>query len=328
MVNMFIKSGLVILIILFGLHLQGQQLPVYSQYTFNKFLLNPATAGSDGYTTISVVAREQWVGFKGTPKTHAVTIDSRLLRNSFISKNVSVRRKQRLSSRSGRVGWAAHVFNDHTGPLDRTGIEGTYAYHITIKEGQLSFGLSGVFYQFRLNKDKVITGDDVYDDLIDGINGTLYIPDANFGAYYTSENIYGGISVMQLFQSSIQFGNKNEGDYKLKRNYNLLAGYYYNISNSFAIEPSVLLRIPSSSRALLEINSKVYYKNNYWGGLSYRTKDAFIIFLGAKFSKYFVGYAFDYNFSALGRQTYGSHELMVAIKFGDTARRYRWLNTY
>jgi len=100
-----------------------QQAPNYSQYTFNKFLINPATAGYEGYTTISLVAREQWIGFQGTPKTHSLSIDSRLLRNSFISKNASVRKKKRLSSRSGRVGWAANVFNDHTGTLDKTGIE-------------------------------------------------------------------------------------------------------------------------------------------------------------------------------------------------------------
>jgi len=28
------------------------------------------------------------------------------------------------------------------------------------------------------------------------------------------------------------------------------------------------------------------------------------------------------------KHTFGSHELMAAVKFGDTARRYRWLNTY
>jgi type IX secretion system PorP/SprF family membrane protein len=328
MVYNYTKTGLLLALLILTNLIKAQQLPVYSQYTFNKFLLNPATAGSDGYTTISVVAREQWVGFKGTPKTHAVTIDSRLLRNSFISKNVSVRKKQRLSSRSGRVGWAANVFNDHLGPLDRTGVEGTYAYHLAIKEGQLSFGLSGVFYQFKLNKDKVVSGDNEYDDLIDGIKGTLYIPDANFGAYYTSEKLFGGVSVMQIFQSSIQFGDNTTGEYRLKRNYNLLAGYYISASRSIAIEPSVLIRVPTSSKAQLEINTKVYYKDNYWGGLSYRTKNALIFYCGAKFDRYYVGYAFDYNFSALGRQTYGSHEFMAAIKFGDTARRYRWLNTY
>lgn len=308
--------------------LGAQQLPVYSQYTFNKFLLNPAAAGSDGYTTVSLVAREQWVGFKGTPKTHALTIDSRLLRNSFISKNVSVRKKKRLSSRSGRVGWAAHVFNDHFGELDRTGVEGTYAYHLAIQEGQLSFGLSGVFYQFKLNKDKVVLADDIPDPLLDGIKGTLYIPDANFGAFYTSATIYGGVSVMQIFQSSIQFGDNNGSEFRLKRNYNLLAGYYYNINDVIAVEPSFLVKIPTSSKAQLDINAKVFYKDNYWAGLSYRTGSAMVIFLGAKFDRYYVGYAFDYNFSPLMKHTFGSHEFMAAVKFGDTARRYRWLNTY
>jgi type IX secretion system PorP/SprF family membrane protein len=318
-----------LLLLMSSLWLEGQQLPVYSQYTFNKFLVNPAAAGSDGYTTLSVVAREQWLGFKGTPKTHAVIMDSRILRNSFIAKNVSVRRKKRLSSRSGRVGWAGHIFNDQAGPLGRTGVEGTYAYHIPVKTGQLSFGLSGVFYQFRLNKDKVYLGDDEYDPLINGIKGTLYIPDANFGAYYSSEKIYGGFSVMQIFQSSIQFGNQEgSSEYRLKRNYNLMAGYYYQLNEALAIEPSILMKIPTSANPQLDINVKINYKANYWGGLSYRTSSAMIIYGGLRFDRYLVGYAFDYNFNALGYRTYGSHEFMLAIKFGDTARRYRWLNNY
>jgi len=28
------------------------------------------------------------------------------------------------------------------------------------------------------------------------------------------------------------------------------------------------------------------------------------------------------------RITYGTHELTVALKFGDSARRYRWLDRY
>jgi len=308
--------------------LKSQQLPVYSQYTFNKFLLNPATAGVDGYTSISLVAREQWVGFEGTPKTHAITIDSRLLRNSYISKNVNPRKKKRLSSRSGRVGWAAHAFNDHTGPLDRTGVEGTYAYHLGLDKGQLSFGLSGVFYQFRLNKDKVTLGDDLNDPLIDGMRNAIYIPDANFGVYYNSSGLYGGVSVMQIFQSSIQFGDNNGSEYRLKRNYNLMGGYQYRINETFTVEPSFLLKIPTSTKAQLDLNARVYYKEDYWAGLSYRTGNAMIVFIGARFDRYFIGYAFDYNFNSLMKYTYGSHEFMAAVKFGENARRYRWLNTY
>jgi type IX secretion system PorP/SprF family membrane protein len=308
--------------------LNAQQFPEYSQYTFNKFLLNPAAAGSDGYTTVSLVAREQWIGLKGTPKTHALTIDSRVLRNSFISRHLSVRKKKKLSSRSGRVGWAAHVYNDHTGPLDRTGLEATYAYHLNLDEGQLSFGLSGVFYQFHLNKDKLITSSDNYDQILDGNKGVLYVPDANFGVFYKNANLYAGLSVMQIFQSSIQFGDNNTSQYSQKRNYNFLAGYMYKINTDFMLEPSFLLKVPTGTKPQLDVNARVYYKENYWMGLSYRTGNAMIIFLGARFDRYFIGYAFDYNFTPLMSHTYGTHEFMVAVKFGDTARRYRWLNTY
>ncbi len=308
--------------------MQGQQLPVYSQYTFNKFLLNPAIAGSDGYTSISLVAREQWVGLKGSPKTHAVTIDSRLLRNSFISKNLSIRKKRRHSSRSGRVGWAAHVFNDHMGTLDRTGLEGTYAYYLNLDEGQLSFGLSGIFYQLRLNKDKVIMSDDDHDNLIDGNKGTIYIPDGNFGVYYKTASFYAGASVMQIFQSSIQFGDNTYDDYQLKRNYNLMAGYIFPVSDNFIVEPSFLLKIPTASKPQFDLNTTVHYKEDYWAGLSYRSGNAMIVFFGVRFDRYYFGYAFDYNFNPLMNHTYGTHEFMATIKLGDTARRYRWLNTY
>jgi hypothetical protein len=47
--------------------LHAQQMPAYSQYTFNGFLLNPAVAGSEGYTAINVTSREQWSGFCELP---------------------------------------------------------------------------------------------------------------------------------------------------------------------------------------------------------------------------------------------------------------------
>jgi len=43
----------------------AQQLPLYSQYLYNKFLINPAVAGSDGFTSLNITAREQWVGYSG-----------------------------------------------------------------------------------------------------------------------------------------------------------------------------------------------------------------------------------------------------------------------
>ena len=53
--------------------LYAQQLPQYSQYMMNKFLINPAVAGSEGYTSFNLTAREQWIGLQhGVGKHFAV----------------------------------------------------------------------------------------------------------------------------------------------------------------------------------------------------------------------------------------------------------------
>jgi len=45
----------------------AQQVPMYSQYIMNGFLINPSFAGRDGYTTVNLTVREQWVGMAGRP---------------------------------------------------------------------------------------------------------------------------------------------------------------------------------------------------------------------------------------------------------------------
>ncbi|MBN2350776.1 MAG: type IX secretion system membrane protein PorP/SprF [Bacteroidales bacterium] len=307
----------------------GQQLPLYSQYSLNSFLLNPAAAGAEGFTTLNLMAREQWVGFKGTPKIHSLSIDSRILRKSFISKDESVRKRKRLNSRSGRVGWGAHIFNDHNSLIDRTGIEGTYSYHIPLGPGQLSMGLTGTLYQTRLAEDKVILSDDVPDYLITGSRNSFFIPDASVGVFYNQKGLFGGFSIAQLFQSSLQFGNAGSGDYKLKRHYYIMAGYRdYSISDNFLLSPTTLLKFPEGNAAQMDIQAKLTYMDNYWAGLGYRTSNTLVFFAGLMVDKYYFGYAFDYNLSSIMKQTFGSHEIYLAIRFADSARRYKWLNEY
>lgn len=331
-INHFLKRILLIItgvisFVIYSTELSAQQLPIYSQYNFNKFLVNPANAGYNGYTSINLVAREQWAGFEGAPRTHAITVDSRILPNSYIEKDVSVRKKKRMSTRSGRVGWAAHVFNDHTGPLDRTGLEGTYSYHLSLADAQLSFGLSGMLYQFRLNREDVVLSGDSYDPLLNDFSGKAYIPDASFGVFYTTPKFHGGVAAQHLLQSSVQIGDRIE-DYRLYRNYNVTAGYVMYVGDRVSIEPSFLLRLPERSKPQMDLNADISFNEKFWAGLSYRTGNAMIIFLGARIDRYFIGYSFDYNFNELISHTYGSHEFMAAVRFGTNARRYRWLKAF
>jgi hypothetical protein len=108
------------------------------------------------------------------------------------------------------------------------------------------------------------------------------------------------------------------------------------------LEPSVLLKMTDKFVSQIDVNARVIFNKQYWAGLSYRTGGSYslsdesisgvgssiIIMGGIKVDKYYFGYSFDYTLSAIGKRTWGSHEFTIAAKFGDTARRYRWLNRY
>ena len=139
----------------FLLNVNAQQVPLYSQYVLNGFLLNPAVAGSEGYTAVNLTAREQWIGFNNGPGTYALSFQTRILKKSYISRGSSVRKRQQHGSRGGNVGVGGYIFNDRNGAVERSGFKGTYAYHLNFQQSQLSFGLSLVAYQFRLDEELI-----------------------------------------------------------------------------------------------------------------------------------------------------------------------------
>jgi len=321
---------------------QAQQLPVYSQYMMNAFLLNPAVAGHEGYTAINVTAREQWLGLKDAPGTYSASVQTRLLRNSFISRSSSIRKRQRVMSRSGRVGYGLYAFTDMAGAFNRTGVQGTYSFHIQLPASQLSFGVSLTGYQFRIDEDKMrlLYADD---QLLFETRKSALIPDANFGIYYTNAHLYAGLSAMQLFQSRLKLGADKDGPgFRMVRHYFIIAGYRFEVSRDLLLEPSFLFKTAEKFIAQVDVNVKAYLGENYWAGISYRSGGSYsiveeslqgkgsaaILMAGVKVDRYYIGYAFDYIFNAIGARTLGSHEIMAAVKFGDNARRYRWLNRY
>lgn len=314
-------------ILLAGITVNGQQLSLYSQYTFNGFLINPAIAGSEGYTAVNLTAREQWLGIPNAPKTHAISFQTRFLKDNYISRNLAVRKRIRRGSRSGRVGLGVYAYNDKSGLIDRTGISVTYGYHIQLRNSQLSLGLSLNAYQFKINSDAIVVNDE-QDLLIDGSRKRLFIPDANFGAYFVNKNMYAGLSVSDMLQSALRLSAPGAVEYKLNRHYYLVSGFKYNVSRSVTLEPSFLLKATNNGAFQLDIGSKVYIDENYWVGMSYRTGSALIFLCGLKVDKYYFGYAFDYTLSNIMSHTYGTHEFVAAVKFGDNARRYRWLNRF
>jgi type IX secretion system PorP/SprF family membrane protein len=311
--------------------ISAQQFPLYSQYTMNGFLLNPSYAGSDYYTTFGLTVREQWLSLPNAPSTYAAAFQTRILNDSYITKSTAVRKKIDRPTKGGRVGVGGYLFSDHNGIMHRTGLQLAYAYHLPIGiDQQLSFGLSLSAYQYFVDIAGAVMPDDVQDDLLNNYDQVVYIPDANFGVSYMTRNYYAGFAMTNLFRGALMIGNGGENGRSELGHYFLTGGIRLYPGVDWIIEPSIMLK--SSDMIFksfqVDLSGRVYYKDDYWLGLSYRTGDAIVMLAGLKVDRFYIGYAFDFTMSEIRSYTFGTHELTVLARFGDSPRRYRWINKY
>ena len=330
----FLKNilTLIILSLLYGTA-EAQQVPMYSQYIMNGFLINPSFTGRDGYTTVNLTVREQWVGLDQAPGTYAASFQTRILKNSYISKATSVRKKTVLPTKGGNVGLGGYVFNDQNGIMRRTGMQFAYAYHIQMGQtssypNYLSFGLALTAYQFAVNTEGLIFDPD--DPLLNNFDRSVFIPDFNFGASWTTSKYYVGFAMTNLIRGQLIFADTTETGRTELGHYFLTGGIKFTLAPDWTLEPSAFIK---SSDMLfkslqMDLTTRIYYKEDYWAGLSWRTGDAIVLMMGLKYDRFYFAYATDFTLTDIRKQSFGTHELTVAVKFGESARRYRWINAY
>jgi type IX secretion system PorP/SprF family membrane protein len=322
----------VILSFIFGTAI-AQQVPMYSQYIMNGFLVNPSFAGRDGYTTVNLTVREQWVGMAGSPSTYAASFQTRILKNSYISKSTSVRKNIVKPTKGGRVGLGGYLFNDNNGIMRRTGGQVAYAYHIPMgpkddSPNTLSFGLALTAYNYAINTDGVAYDRD--DPYLNSYDRSVFITDFNFGANYTTSKYYVGFAMTNLLRGSLIFADTSSNNRSELGHYFLTGGVKIPLNGEWRLEPSAFIKSSDMmfSTMQLDLTSRVYYKDDYWAGLSYRTNDALIMMIGLKYDKFYFAYAFDFALTDIRTQSLGTHEITLAVKFGESARRYRWINAF
>lgn len=323
------RLAFISLLVFVGTASFGQQLPLYSQYLYNKFLINPAVAGSDGYTSVSLTAREQWVGYSGAPRTFSFSWQTRILKKSFILRQTRVKRQVFRPKSDGKVGFGGYVFSDKNGLVQRTGFQVAYAYHMWVqKSTQLSLGLAFTGYYYKID-EKLINFEDPNEPwLNNNLRHGIFVPDMSFGAYLLNSKYSFGFSADQLSEASAKIGGPAYKNYTMSRQYYLFGSYDFPEGIYTIIQPAFLIKMSEQLKPQADIGVTYIYNQGFWAGLAYRTSGALIANIGVKYQNIFFGYAFDYTLQEIQSITYGSHEITVALKFGDNSRRYRWLDRY
>jgi type IX secretion system PorP/SprF family membrane protein len=307
----------------------GQQLPLFSQYLYNKFLINPAVAGSDGYTSVSLTAREQWVGYSGAPRTFSFSWQTRVLKKRFILKQTRIRREVYRPKSDGKVGFGGYIFSDRNGLIQRTGFQASYAYHIWLPHStQLSFGLALTGYYYKIDERQINFEDPNEPWLNNDLRKGAFVPDLTFGVYLLNAKYSFGFSADQLSEASAKFGGLAYKNYSMTRQYYVFGSYDFSSGSNALIQPSFLLKMSEQLKPQADIGATYIYNQGFWAGLAYRTSGALITNVGVKYQNIYFGYAIDFTMQEIQRITYGTHEVTIALKFGDNSRRYRWLDRY
>ena len=74
--NCKMKSVLFYIILFQSIFIFSQEAPLYTQYTYNMHVLNPAYAGSRDALSINTLGKRQWAGIENSPKTATLAIHS------------------------------------------------------------------------------------------------------------------------------------------------------------------------------------------------------------------------------------------------------------
>ena len=298
----------------------AQQTPVYSQYFINGFVINPALAGSDGTVKYEITARDYMVGIWESPKTVTASGNGRILRQK------SGVRDGKPTAQSGKIGMGGLVFNDRNGLVNSIGLQYTYAYHIDLLRSRLSFGLSASLSQTRIDAHK-LDFNDPEPLLREGFGNLAYVPDAALGVFYKKKEHYVGLTVSNLFQHSVHFG-EFDYNYVVYRHFFLLGGTSFDVGQDAYIAPTILLKATSNRMYQGEFSMRFSYKDDIWMAVTYRSPKIAALMFGIRARDILFGYTYEYNFDTIRSYSFGDHELCVIYRIGDTARRYNWLIRY
>jgi len=293
----------IVLLAALGSNSLAQQLPLFSQYYYNKFLYNPAFTGVEDKANVFLIHRSQWKDVPGAPVTYALTADGPVLNN--------------------KIGIGLSLFNDQMDIFNRSGIYSSYSYRFKLADDHdLTLGLSAGIIDNKIDFSRS-NAHDANDPLLFNQNMRKITVDANFGIGYLWKDLKVGISIPQLLGNKIKYLETNTNVYTtLKRHLIGSVSYDVTLSETYEIEflPSVMFRYVKGAPFQFDINANFAWKDMLRAGISYRFGYAIGFNIGTKLNDNLIaGYTYEHVISPMGGFSGGGHEIMLGFTFGGKA---------
>jgi type IX secretion system PorP/SprF family membrane protein len=286
-----------LILLLIPLSLAGQLAPVTSQYVLNPLSINPAYAGNRGALNIAAFYRRQWAGIPGAPETMTLAADAPFL--------------------DSKLGLGFIITNDKIGVTKETHFLTNYSYKINMNKGSLSLGLGAGLITTNTSWSDLVVLDPGDENFLTN-SRVFVVPDFTFGAYYSNQNYFAGLSIPKLLGYKFNY-DKNKYTLMVKPgNYNYLlnAGYVYTLNQKIKLFPSTLITISPGEKLLVDLNAYVSLNDRIWAGASYRNgRSLGLLCQFAVNNQFRIAYTYDFDFGKLGQYSYGTHEIMLRYEF-------------
>lgn len=294
------KKFILFFALLAGFTAQAQNQFHIGQYAIHQPFLNPASIGTFGEINMSLVYKNQWVGFEGAPHLGG------------FNYSMPLNKKQ-----THFIGMTAIM--DKVGVTTSTEIAATYAYKIkTGDKSRLIFSISPSLNLMQADLDQIVTTD-ANDPLYTANSPVFALPNFKFGSYFYRNNFYIGYVMPNILQNRVvEVDGGPQGEVKFNAqnmHYYLHGGYKWDIKEKHHIIFSTLLKQVSGSPLQVDFNINTMFKDRFGLGVSYRSSNEVM----ANVQIYIVpqlllSYGYEYGFSALNNFYSGTHEVMLVYR--------------
>jgi type IX secretion system PorP/SprF family membrane protein len=271
----------------------AQQRPQFTQFMYNSLAINPAYAGADEVLSLTFVNRNQWSGVENAPSTQSFAAHT-LIKN----KNIGI---------------GLTILNDKIGVHKNLTALTNYAYHINLSERtSFSMGLQAGVTNLKSDYASLL-GNSNDPKLTRSINETVF----GFGAgvYFKSPRFQLGLSAPDLLSKVVRVNDTLSINI---RRINLLAvsRYRFTLSESFEMEPGVMVKYFPDLPVSLDLNLNFIYRKVITAGLSYRGNESIDFLLRLQITPQLqFGYAYDYPIKYAAELSSASNELMINYQF-------------
>jgi type IX secretion system PorP/SprF family membrane protein len=290
-----IRKFFILIFIAVSFSVSAQQYPWWSQYRSNQTLFNPAFCGTKRLVDVRINYRNQWTGFEGSPKTYALSLNSRLLK--------------------GKIGLGGFIFKDDIGPFKNINSSLTAAYHLKFADSEISFGVQGNYIKTKFNGNDITLRnqqDKAINQYIEDKAGNF---DGSVGLLYYNDRFHLGIGANNIVGATFEFykdDSLKKGKYSNVAHYNLSAGFNYADDPDFTFENSILAVYVPGVPFSFDYTLRLHMKKQLIAGFSFRLNDAIALHLGYTIQeKIQISYSYDILTSLLRKYQNGTHELTL-----------------